>query len=86
VSLFTVIRFYNTYFHFVIKRESAHLTSLLVDLVDPDNQTNTSSLNFYLPVALPDAQPSVKALKAHSDSRAKRLKLSFTAMRIIIIG
>jgi len=30
-----------------------------------DNHTNTSSLNFYRPVALPGAQPTVsKALKA----------------------
>jgi len=29
-----------------------------------DNHINTSSVNFYRPDALPDAQPSVKALKA----------------------
>jgi len=32
-----------------------------------DNHTNMSSLNFYRPDALPDVQPSVKALKAISD-------------------
>ena len=30
----------------------------------PNNRTNTSSLNFYRPDALPDAQPTVKVLKA----------------------
>ena len=29
-----------------------------------DNHTDTSSLSFYRPDALPDTQPSVKALKA----------------------
>jgi len=32
--------------------------------LETDNHTNTSSLNFYRPDALPDAHPSVKALKA----------------------
>ena len=31
-----------------------------------DNHTNTSSLYFYRPDALPDAQPSVKALKTQN--------------------
>jgi len=31
-----------------------------------DNHTNTSSLNFYGPDALPDAQPTVLAVKAYT--------------------
>jgi len=33
-------------------------------LLRTDNHASTSSLNFYRPDALPDAQPTVKALKA----------------------
>jgi len=40
-----------------------HMQTICI-FIQTDNQTNTSSLNFYRPAALPDTQPTLpKALK-----------------------
>jgi len=46
-----------------------------------DNHTNTSSLSFYRPYALPDAQPTVKALKAQATNLSKLMEFEHEADR-----
>jgi len=46
-------------------------------LLQTDNHTNTSSLNFYRPDALPDAQPQCQSTEVTNDLEIKTIKNAF---------